>query len=185
MIHKTFSKQDLKDIIYDLNLTIPDYDSLNKHELIKKVILYFYNETEISFDDSLLFPNKDIEYVKDYLQKPNPHKLLSVKEKNNVLRLCKEIIHYCNNGFCIENTIFGSIEEIEIHLSVIKDYGDIPSVRRCCRLIKGDLKVNNIYEPKISLKMQRDLELKKQNKLMNKKVNTLIYKSGTFLIDFN
>ena len=33
--------------------------------------------------------------------------------------------------------------------------------------------------------MQRDLELKKQNKLMNKKVNTLIYKSGTFLIDFN
>ena len=160
MIHKTFSKQDLKDIIYDLNLTIPDYDSLNKHELIKKIILYFYNETEISFDNSLLFPNKDIEYVKDYLQKPNPHKLLS-------------------------NTIFGSIEEIEIHLSVIKEYGDIPSVRRCCRLIKGDLKVNNIYEPKISLKMQRDLELKKQNKLMNKKVNTLIYKTGTFLIDFN
>ena len=110
MIHKTFSKQDLKDIIYDLNLTIPDYDSLNKHELIKKIILYFYNETEISFDNSLLFPNKDIE---------------------------------------------------------------------------GDLKVNNIYEPKISLKMQRDLELKKQNKLMNKKVNTLIYKTGTFLIDFN
>ena len=185
MIHKSFSKQDLKEIIYDLSIDIPDYDMLNKHELIRKLSLYLDNENDINFLNSELFPNKDLDYLKIYLNNQNPEKLLSVKEKNNILKLCKEIIHYCNNGYCIENTIFGSFDELKIHLRDICKYGDIPSVRRCCRLIKGDIKVNESYEPKISLKVKKDLELKRQNKIKNKKVINLIVKEGKFYLNFN
>ena len=90
MIHKSFSKQDLKEIIYDLSIDIPDYDMLNKHELIRKLSLYLDNENDINFLNSELFPNKDLNYLKIYLNNQNPEKLLSVKEKNNILKLCLE-----------------------------------------------------------------------------------------------
>ncbi len=185
MIHKSFSKQDLKDIIYDLSFNIPDYDMLNKHELIRKVSLYLENDNDIKFNNSELFPNKDLNYLKIYLNNQNPNKLLSVKEKNDILKLCKEIIHYCNTGYCIENTIFGSLEELKIHLSSIVKYGDIPSVRRCCRLIKGDIKINESFNPVISLKVRKELLLKKQNKIKNKRINNLIIRQGKFIVDFN
>jgi len=184
MIHKTFSKQELKDIIIDLNLNIQNLEYLNKHELINSIDYYLENDFEINFESSDFFKNKNIDDVKKYLSNPNPNKILSVKERNDILKLCKEIIHYCKNGFLIENTIFLSLDEIIIHMNHIKQFGDIPSVRRCCKLIKGDLKIHETFEPNISLKMQKDLEIKRMNKMKNKKVNNLIIKYGTFLIEF-
>ena len=105
MIHKTFSKLDLKDIILDLNINIPYYDALNKYQLVKALNIYMNNDNEYDFINSGMFKNKNLEYLQLYLSLPNPNKLLSVKEKNNILKLCKEIIHYCNTGFCIENTM--------------------------------------------------------------------------------
>ena len=185
MIHKTFSKLDLKDIISDLNINIPYYDALNKYQLVQALNIYMNNDNEYDFINSGMFKNKNLEYLQLYLSLPNPNKLLSVKEKNNILKLCKEIIHYCNTGFCIENTIFISFEELLDNLDNIKQYGDIPSVRRCCKLIKGDIKVNKDFIPLISYKVKKDLELKKQNKIKNKKVNNLIIKYGDYKVDFN
>ena len=182
MIHKSFSKQDIKDIIYDLNIHIQNYESLNKHDLINQLCTYLDNDNIIDFDNSEFFLNKDINYLKIYLNNQNPNKLLSVKERNNILKLCKEIIHYCITGFCIENTIFGSIDELIIHMNDIKRFGDIPSVRRCCKLLKGDLK---IIESLISIKMKRELEFKRLNKIQNKKRKHLIIKRGSFKITFN
>jgi len=158
---------------------------LNKHELIRKVSLYLENDNDIKFDNSELFPNKDLNYLKKYLNNQNPNKILSVKEKNNILKLCKEIIHYCNTGYCIENTIFFSLEELKYNLRSIVKYGDIPSVRRCCRLIRGDIKIQEYFVPEISLKVRKELELKRQNKIKNKRINNLIIREGKFVIHFN
>jgi len=185
MIHKTYSKQDLKDIISDLKINIPNYDALNKNELIKSLNQYLINDNIIDFKSSEFYKDKDLEYLKNMLSQPNPNKVLSVKDKNDILRLCKEIIHYCKTGYCIENTIFGSIDEIKIHMNFIKQFGDIPSVRRCCKLMKGDMKISEIYYPEISIKVQKDLDIKAQNKLKNKKVKGLIYRTGIFKLDFS
>jgi hypothetical protein len=185
MIHKSFSKQDLKEYISDLKINITNYDALNKNDLIKSIINYLGKDIDIDFTTSEYFKDKDKEYLKDYLSKPNPNKLLSVKERNDILRLCKEIIHYCKTGFCIENTCFGSVEELKIHMDNIQQHGDIPSVRRCCLLIKGDLKINETYKPVISLKVKKELEIKKNNKIKNKVINCLIIKSGPIYISFD
>jgi len=185
MIHKTYSKQDLKDIISDLKINIHNYDTLNKNELINALLQYLKNDNIIDFSTSEYFKNKNINYLKNYLSQPNPNKVLSVKDRNNILVLCKEIIHYCKTGYCVENTIFGSVDEIKIHMDYIKQFGDIPSVRRCCKLIKGDLKMDRIFYPEISIKVQKDLDIKAKNKLKNKKVNGLILKKGKFKVIFD
>ena len=82
MIHKTFSKQELKDIVIDLNLNIQNLEYLNKHELIKSIDYYLENDFEINFECSDFFKNKNIDDVKKYLSNPNPNKILSVKERN-------------------------------------------------------------------------------------------------------
>lgn len=184
-IHKSYSKQDLKYIISDLKIAIDNYDVLNKHMLIKKLNQYLNNDYDIDFSTSELYINKDIDFLKDELSKQNPNKLLSVKQKNDILKLCKEIIHYCKTGYVIENTVFGSIDELKIHMNDIKQHGDIPSVRRCCLLIKGDNKINEVYVPCISIKVLKDLEIKRMNKIKNKKMNCLIKKEGSFFIDLS
>lgn len=183
-IHKSYSKQDLKYIISDLKINIDNYGSLNKHLLIKELSNYLNNDYDIDFSNSELYNNRDKDFLINILSKQNPDKLLSVKQKNDILKLCKEIIHYCKSGFVIENTVFGSIDELKIHMDDIKQYGDIPSVRRCCLLLKKDNNINETYEPNISIKVLKELELKKQNKLKNKKTNTLIKKTGSFIISF-
>ena len=185
MIHKTFSKLDLKDFISDLKINILYYEALNKYQLVKALNLYMKNDNQYDFINSVIFKNKDLDYFKLYLSLPNPNKLLSVKEKNEILKTCKEIIHYCNTGFCIENTIFSDLDSLIDNLDNVKQYGDIPSVRRCCRLIKGDIKINRVFIPVISDKVIRDLELKKQNKIKNKKINNLIVKYGNYKVIFD
>jgi len=185
MIHKTFSKLDLKDFISDLNINIPYYEALNKHQLVKALNIYLNNDNQYDFINSVIFKDKDLEYLKIYLSLPNPNKLLSVKERNEILKICKEIIHYCNTGFCIENTIFSDVNQLIDNLDYVKQYGDIPSVRRSCKLIKGDIKMNRDFIPIISDKVKRDLELKKQNKIKNKKINNLIVKYGVYKVIFD
>ena len=44
-------------------------------------------------------------------------------------------------------------------------YGDIPSVRRCCRLINEDPKMAGLqFKPLISPQVQKDLDQKKKTK---------------------
>ena len=121
--------------------------------------------------------------MKEYLQKPNPDKILSVKQKQKIMRFTKEVIVYCNNGFNLDYSIFNSYEEIHIPMTDISIHGDIPSVRRSIKLLNEDPNLKEKIVPIISNKMKKQLEKKK-----NKKVKTyygLIRKEGNFIIEFN
>tara|TARA_R110002012_G_scaffold226501_1_gene398639 strand:- start:477 stop:1034 length:558 start_codon:yes stop_codon:yes gene_type:complete len=183
LIHKSFSKQDLIEIMNDFNIHIDNYTSHNKLNLVNLFLSYIEGEHDIDFKNTKLYKsiiNK--QQLLDYLQNQNPNKLLSVKEKNKVMQFCKEVIHYCNHGFVIENTIFSSFEEIVIQLNDVKQYGHIPSVRRACRLMNGHIDVKEKFVPIIPPRIQEELELKKKRKM--RKVKTLIYKRGKFFVDF-
>ena len=183
MIHKSFSKQDLKDIITEFGLDIANYSSYNKYQLSVLIRNYLHNENEINLDTNRLYDN--IETKEDLIQlleKQNPHKLLTVKDKIKVMAFCKEVIHFCNAGFVIENTDFNSIEEITIQMKDIQRYGDIPSVRRACRLMNMNPCIHERFNPDISYKVQLELDLKRKKKV--KKYNCLIRKHGHFTLCF-
>ncbi len=98
------------------------------------------------------------------------------------MSFCKEVIHYCTAGYVIENTHFNSMEEIEIQMKDIEKYGDIPSVRRSCRLMNMNPHSHEKYSPCISHKVQLELDLKRQKKV--KRFNCLIRKEGQFTLSF-
>ena len=113
MIHKSFSKQDIKDIIHEFGLEIENYAIYNKYQLSLKVSNYLNKDTKISFHTNRLYDDiKTREDLKELLSHQNPHKMLTIKEKSMVMDFCKEVIHFCKTGYVIENTSFNSIQEI-------------------------------------------------------------------------
>jgi hypothetical protein len=56
------------------------------------------------------------------------------------MQICKNIINYCKGGYNIDNCdIYNNIKDISDDLDYIKQFGDIPSVRRACKLISKSL----------------------------------------------
>ena len=182
MINKTFSKGDLLEIISTFGIDIPNANNLDKLRLSIMLWSELGNMSEVP-EDNEIYMIKNISELKEYLQKKNPDKILSVKQKQKIMRFCKEIIVYCNNGFNLDCSIFNSYEEIYIPTKDISIHGDIPSVRRAIGLLNQDPNLKEKITPVISNKMKRQLEKKK-----NKKIKTyygLISKEGKFILTFN
>lgn len=182
MINKTFSKGDLLEIISIFGIDIPNANHMDKLRL--SITLWSeLNNLEKIPEDNEIYMIKNLSELKEYLQKPNPDKILSVKQKQKIMRFTKEVIVYCNNGFNLDYSIFNSYEEIHIPMTDISIHGDIPSVRRSIKLLNEDPNLKEKIVPIISNKMKKQLEKKK-----NKKVKTyygLIRKEGNFIIEFN
>lgn len=185
IIDKTHSKHDLIDLINTLNLKI-----IFSHVDIKKNIHdKFYDMLKdqtlqkIIFDDNV-YNVKNISDLRIYLKKPNPKKYLSVKEKNDIMKICKHIISYCTSGYNFDSSYkYDNIRQIEDDMHYIKQFGDIPSVRRCCKLLNKNIKQENHYIPVISPQVQKHLN----DKLTIKKplCQALKVHTGDFIIHFN
>jgi len=160
-IHKSHSKTDIIDIINDLSLPIVFSHQDNKKNIQKKICDYIHimnnniksNFYNIETKDGLI----------QYLKSQNPKKPLTIKEKQNVMLICKHIINYCKNTYDIENSKYECIKDIIDDMDFIKQFGDIPSVRRCCRLMNNHPSLNNDFKPLLSPQCKKILDDKKDN----------------------
>tara|TARA_R100000541_G_scaffold4133_5_gene11411 strand:- start:266 stop:814 length:549 start_codon:yes stop_codon:yes gene_type:complete len=182
MINKTFSKGDLLEIISTFGIDIPNANNLDKLRLSILLWSEIGNLSEIP-EDNEIYMIKNISELKEYLRKQNPDKILSVKQKQKIMRFCKEVIVYCNNGYNLNCSIFNSYEELYIPTRDISIHGDIPSVRRAIGLLNKDPNLKEKIIPVVSNKMKKQLEKKKNKKV--KKYYGLIYKTGSFVVEFN
>jgi len=182
MINKTFSKGDLLNIISKFGIDIPNANLMDKLRLSITLWSELHNIATIPPDNEE-YMIENLEQLKEYLKKPNPDKLLSVKQKNKIMRFCKEVIVYCNNGYNVDCSIFNSIEEIHIPMKDISIHGDIPSVRRAIKLLNNDPQLKDKIEPVISNRMKKQLENKNKKKV--KKYYGLISKNGSFILTFD
>jgi len=159
MIHKTFSKTDLTDLINILNLPIVFSHQDCKADIQCKLITFLKNK-KISIEANY-YDIKNRDDLLSYLKNKNPKKILNIKEKSDVMKICKSIIQYCKNNFDITACDYTTLKEIEDDMDYIKQFGDVPSVRRCCRLLKEDPKFcGKDFKPLISPQVQRELDEK-------------------------
>ena len=88
------------------------------------------------------------------------------------MMICKKIIQYCKSDYDLTITNYNYQKELIDDMDYIKQFGDIPSVRRCCRLMNQDPKMNGLnFKPLISPQVQKDLDQKqKTKKLVNFKL---------------
>jgi hypothetical protein len=159
IIHKSFSKTDLIDLINNLGLKVVFSHQDNKKDLQNKLFKLLEEKFEIK-ENFYNIQNKD--GLIQYLTNVNPKKTLTIKEKNNVMMLCKHIIQYCKNNFDLDYTKYDNVKELQDDMDFIKQFGDIPSVRRCCRLMNEDPKfIGYKFIPFISPQAQKELDDKK------------------------
>lgn len=180
MIHKTFSKRDLIDIMNDYNIHIPNYEVYNKTQLSILLHTYISNENDIDFENNFVYKPKNLHELMEFLKNKNPDKPLNIKDKNKVMRFCKEVIHLCKNGYVLAHSTFQSYDEINIQMRDICKYGDIPSVRRCCKLYNMCPYVNETFTPIISLSMQK--KLKDKERMKHPKYAGLVVSKGKYIV---
>ena len=133
------------------------------------------------FNKYYLFYN--IIELKDYLSQCNPKKLLSVKQKSEIIMNCKEIQQYIRNGYNIDYSIFNDEEEIHKLCKYMQRYGDIPSVRKALWKLNKHPSNKFNYEPIISKQTQAELD--RRDLLKVKFPKKLTIETGKFYIDFS
>jgi len=167
IIHKSHSKQDLLDIVNTLNLKITIGHGDNKSNIQDKYYDYFKNENNVNYEDNVYSIN-DKRHLQIYLKNETPKKVLNVKDKKVVMSICKEIIKYCNNNYWLAYTKYDTEKELEDDMLFIIQYGDLPSVRRCCKLMNENVMSTTKYEPIISPQIKKELDDKNKSKLKNR-----------------
>ena len=155
IIHKTYSKTDLIEIIIDLELPVVYSHQDDKAQIHQKLKECLKTEFPIA-PNFYKIENKD--QLINYIESHNPKKILTIKEKQDVMKICKKIIQYCKSNYDITATDYLTQRDIIDDLDYIKQFGDIPSVRRCCRLMNMDVKCGGLtFKPLISPQVQKIL----------------------------
>jgi hypothetical protein len=162
IIHKTHSKTDLIDLINHLDLKVVFSHQDNKKDIQDKLTEFIKGNIIIN-KNFYNIENKD--GLIQYLQNVNPKKTLTIKERNNVMMICKHIIAYTKNNYDIDLTKYDTLKDLQDDMDFIKQFGDIPSVRRACRLMNDDPKFKGYkFTPLISPQIQKELDDKKITK---------------------
>lgn len=181
-IHKSHSKKDLNNIIETFKINIPNSQQYKKKELLRLLTKELDEMDEIEPETKYYLFYNIIE-LKDYLSQCNPKKLLSIKQKSEIILHCKELQQYIKNGYNIEYSIFNHENEIHKMCKYIQPYGDIPSVRKALwKLNKHPLNIYN-YPPTISKQTQAELDRRQLLKCKYPKKLTLTH--GKFFITFD
>tara|TARA_Y100000004_G_scaffold84656_1_gene95026 strand:+ start:2648 stop:3205 length:558 start_codon:yes stop_codon:yes gene_type:complete len=181
-IDKSHSKNDLIDIINTINVPIVFSHANNKRDIQDKLMELFESEQNIIFKPNVY----KIETIKDlriYVSNPNPKKILTVKDKQTIMLICKEIVKFCKNKYIISKTNYKTIRDLEDDMLYIIQFGDLPSVRRVCRLMNDNIQRSQLWKPIISPQVRKLLDDKEKSKKINP--SSIIIKKGDYKISFD
>ena len=127
---------------------------------------------------------KDIPELSQYLENNKQDRVISLKEREIAILKAKDILHYCLAcGYTLGNSRYNDISEIVSDGQYLQDYGDIPTIRRALNSLNEDLNIKFDFTPKLSYKMEKQLEKKK--KIKEGALASISFKTGTFLLTFD
>ena len=181
MIHKSHSKKDLYDLITAFHF--PILPGVTTKELLLKSIMEALDSNLFMIPTNNKYLIEDKDELLLYLISVNPKKMLSVKDKKELIINCKRITHYCRNNYDLYKTEFKNTSEINNLVKECSLYGDIPSVRKMIRLYNLNPLVTGNIQPIISKIMKKELEDKKSLKYVS--LYNLIITPGPHLISFD
>ena len=183
-INKTHSKLDLIELIVDLELPIVYSHQDAKKDIQIKLLNFLKDKKTYKKFPENIYKITNLFQLKLYLFSQNPKKKITTKERKMVMFLTKQIIQYCLNGQQLEwNNYYKDKKQIHDDMDYIKQFGDIPSVRRACFLMNKNLKEEDHYKPIISPQVEAKIRIVRQEK--QKVYPNLIKKSGKFFLHFD
>ena len=180
-IHLTHSRKELLDIIRVFNLPVSNKNDKNKSQLQEAIVEVVRFLDNVKPEDEHFFVNSKEELI-NYLEKSNPAKTLTIKEKTDVMLIAKKLIGYSRNGYYLLPS--GYMDSIDVYkdATYIAKFPDIPSVRKAIDLVNGDPKLREKIEMVIPRRVQKQLAKRKAAK---QKSLPLYVKRGEFILDFD
>ena len=109
-IDKSHSKTDLINIINSVGVPIVFSHECNKKTIQDKLTELFKGNKNLLFDDNV-YNIHSLNELRIYISNPNPKKTITVKEKQVIMNICKEIVKYCKNKHLIEKSNYKTIKE--------------------------------------------------------------------------
>tara|TARA_R110001606_G_scaffold346533_1_gene495484 strand:+ start:121 stop:672 length:552 start_codon:yes stop_codon:yes gene_type:complete len=183
MIHKSHSKRDLINIIQIFKFDLGDINKCKKKELIIRLQNYLLTIDKIEPELNVYMIYTLVE-LKQYLNNCNPKKVLSIKEKNEVINICKKIKNYCYNNYNLSVSMYNNNDEIINDAKFILPYGDIPSVRKACNLLNRDNNLNLKLNPTMSKQTIKELDNRRVLKIIKSPISlTITRKNVTLYFD--
>ena len=180
-IHMSHSRKELLDIIRVFNLPISNKNDKNKKQIQDAIVETVRFLDNVQPEDEYFFVNSKEELI-DYLQKQNPAKTLTIKEKTDVMLIAKKLIGYSRNGYYLLPSGYMDTIDVFKDASYIAKFPEIPSVRKAVELINLDPKLRDKIEMTIPRRVKKQLE--KRTKVKQKSI-PLYIKRGEFVLDFS
>jgi hypothetical protein len=181
-IHTSHSRKELIQIIQQFNIDIPNCIDLPKKEIQVLLANKLLEIEEIDEEDEYFFV-KDKNELVEYLSKPNQSKILTIKEKDNVMLTAKKIISYCKNTYFLTPYNYETFEDLLKEAEYIAKFGDIPSCRRAINMLNNDPKLDYNIEIVLSKRVKKDLQKKERLKLNS--IPKAVVKTGNFIVYFD
>tara|TARA_R110000782_G_scaffold21114_1_gene56960 strand:+ start:1356 stop:1898 length:543 start_codon:yes stop_codon:yes gene_type:complete len=168
IVDKSHSKKDLIQLFKSFKVHIDK--SLSKGKIV--------NEIESSIDQCVFNDKiKNKTELMEYLQKETTKQRPNIQDKSEIMYKSKKIIKYCNSFCELSDVTYRSHRAVYDDLISISKWGDIPSVRRACRLYNSNPYQINHVNPVISPEIQNEMD---NNKILKKTfINTLKIKMAT------
>ena len=185
-IHKSHSKNDtLKLIRYlgiDLGKDVTSLRAWNKQELNTHLGEWVKIKGTFTNPHNYMCLHTKKELV-DFLQHTNPKKMLTVKQKMDIMLLCKQINHYSDNNFSLKGSAFESKEQVYVVAKCVAQHGDISTCRKCiAKLMADPCKLRRI-EPTLSKIVRHELDQKQ--KLKTNYYTSLTCSRGRHVVTFD
>tara|TARA_Y100000592_G_scaffold91209_1_gene150999 strand:- start:136 stop:675 length:540 start_codon:yes stop_codon:yes gene_type:complete len=178
LVDKTHSKKDIVNLFRKLGVIIND--DLTKGKIVSNIENYIEN---VIYNDKI----KNCTQLREYLKKPSNKQRPTSQQKRDIMFNAKKIIKWSKNDYIFDMTTYCS--EIDPYNDIMSIYmwGDLPSVRRACRLYNLSVYCKNHINPIISQEVEEELN---QNKIIKRQVITCLKvkhaeKGKPFLVRFD
>jgi len=158
LIDKSHSKKDIIELFKSFKVFIDK--TLSKGKIVNDMEQYM---EQCSFVNNDKIKNKS-DLIK-YLQNPTTKQRPNIQEKNDIMYKSKRIIKYCNSHCNLSEVTYPTHEAVFDDIISISKWGDIPSVRRACRLYNSSPYMISHVNPEISPEVKKSLD---NNKIIKK-----------------
>ena len=167
-IDKTHSKKDIVHLFKKHGVVIDD--ELTKGKIVSNIDKYI---VDFKYNDKI----KNCTELKDHLKETSKKQRPTTQQKREIMFNAKKIIKWANNDYIFDMSTYKKAEDPYNDIMNIYMWGDLPSVRRACRLYNLSVYCKNNVNPVITEEVEEEMN---QNKIIKKQyINKLQIKYAT------
>jgi len=148
LVDKSHSKKDIVNLFKKHGIIIDD--KLSKGNIIKDIDFYM---KDFKFNNNI---NNETE-LKDYLKNISPKQRPNTQQKSEIMFKAKRIIKWAKNDYIFDGATYSNSEDPYNDIMSIYMWGDLPSVRRACRMYNNSIFCKNHINPVITAEVEEEL----------------------------